>query len=144
MKSAFIPPAQFVLPVMCANQTLEFEVNIWGTSLRDVCLPMLSSWVGKNHWTGVPLIDVGMTVDADGVRSLVKKLLCSPWQRRWIRHPHDVVGDGGVESNKGVAQQFLSYHIWTRQRVQLQAEFMPFSDLLNSGALKILVESGTS
>lgn len=54
---------------------VETEGLCVGYTLLDMGL---KNWVGKNHWTGVPLIDVGMTVDADGVRSLVKKLLCSP------------------------------------------------------------------
>jgi uridine nucleosidase len=37
----------------------------------------LKNWKGNNPWVGVPPVDVGITVDVDGVRNLVKKYLCS-------------------------------------------------------------------
>ena len=34
--------------------------------------------MGDNPWLGVPPVSVGDTVDAEGVKSLVKRLLCQP------------------------------------------------------------------
>ncbi|KAG0589938.1 hypothetical protein KC19_1G058200 [Ceratodon purpureus] len=54
------------------------RVETEGLCVGHTLLDMgLKNWVGNNPWIGVPPIDVGITVDADGVRTLVKKLLCS-------------------------------------------------------------------
>ena len=34
--------------------------------------------MGDNPWLGVPPVSVGVTVDSEGVKSLVKRLLCQP------------------------------------------------------------------
>jgi hypothetical protein len=37
-----------------------------------------NSWVGENPWIGQPPVKVGWTVDVEGVKALVKSLLCRP------------------------------------------------------------------
>lgn len=37
-----------------------------------------NSWVGENPWIGQLPVKVGWTVDVEGVKALVKSLLCRP------------------------------------------------------------------
>ncbi|CAK9232924.1 unnamed protein product [Sphagnum jensenii] len=66
-------------PSLFTYKTGALRVETKGICVGHTLLDLgLKNWVGENPWIGQPPVKVGWTVDVEGVKALVKSLLCRP------------------------------------------------------------------